>query len=413
MLTVDRIDPAGFGLPFAVKNVTPAQIRSEVVEAILEIAKKADIKVYAAPLFEVDVPRLFVEDKDWLNMVGLLQKDSGRGLVLAPIAKIGIQDPNGNLAEFQLQTDKKARVFIPVAIGSDGPAWGSESGVNLEAGFVYDDLTEPTSHPGKYLTAFSGNGTTTVKVANVEVESFVGLARRSPIQVELTIDAVFDRPKNWELLRYSLRSLNMYAPWIRKIYLVTDDSLPSWLDASKSGIEAVGLGEADLANGLPELAEHFLRVSETALFTHWSSPESFFEPSGLVRLQTLRDPMNIGDPGLGRTDAGKAALALNRWSVERYGRLANLTISTSVIAATKSIEQRAFDELSHSSVDSGLVNQISLSQYLALFEGAAVEVHGDLVDGLVVDGFQRNAEYLNKMYPIPSPWEVGDEDLPL
>ncbi len=33
-------------------------------------------------------------------------------------------------------------------------------------------------------------------------------------------------------LRYSLRSIDMYAPWIRNIYLVTDQQVPEWLDLS-------------------------------------------------------------------------------------------------------------------------------------------------------------------------------------
>jgi hypothetical protein len=32
-----------------------------------------------------------------------------------------------------------------------------------------------------------------------------------------------------EELRYSLRSLALYAPWIRNIYIVTDDQVPGWL----------------------------------------------------------------------------------------------------------------------------------------------------------------------------------------
>ncbi len=31
-------------------------------------------------------------------------------------------------------------------------------------------------------------------------------------------------------LRYSMRSLVAYAPWVRHIYLVTDDQVPAWLD---------------------------------------------------------------------------------------------------------------------------------------------------------------------------------------
>ncbi len=33
-------------------------------------------------------------------------------------------------------------------------------------------------------------------------------------------------------LRYSLRSVEKYAPWIRRIFIVTDGQTPAWLDTS-------------------------------------------------------------------------------------------------------------------------------------------------------------------------------------
>jgi hypothetical protein len=42
-----------------------------------------------------------------------------------------------------------------------------------------------------------------------------------------------------ECLRYSLRSVRQYAPWINKIYLVTAGEHPSWLDTSHPAIQLV------------------------------------------------------------------------------------------------------------------------------------------------------------------------------
>lgn len=344
-------------------------------------------------------------------MISALQRDSNRGLVLAPVTRQGIQDPSGSLADFQLRTDKKARVFIPVATSLEGPAWGSEFGINLETGLVYDDLTDGISHPGRFMAAYSGGGMTTVTVANIEIDTFAGLARRSPVHVDLTVDAVFDNPQNWDLLRYSLRSLHMYAPWIRTIYLVTDEPLPSWLDVSQPGIEVVSAGETSPVHALLELAEHYLLVRDTSMLASWSEPGRFFAPSGLVRVHISGEPIHIGDPGLSQTDAGRASLALNRWSVERYGRTANLAIPSTVVATTKAIEQLATDELAHLSPGEDSIDPISLAQHVALYEAKAVEVRTGLKeDDLAVDGTQFDAKYLNKAYPIPSPWEVEDEN---
>ena len=34
-------------------------------------------------------------------------------------------------------------------------------------------------------------------------------------------------------LKYSLRSIEKYAPWVRKIFIVTDDQTPEWLNTQR------------------------------------------------------------------------------------------------------------------------------------------------------------------------------------
>ena len=34
---------------------------------------------------------------------------------------------------------------------------------------------------------------------------------------------------------HSLRSLDMFAPWVRHVFLVTDDQVPAWLDTAHRG----------------------------------------------------------------------------------------------------------------------------------------------------------------------------------
>lgn len=40
-------------------------------------------------------------------------------------------------------------------------------------------------------------------------------------------------------LKYSLRSLVKYAPWVRRIFIVTADQVPSWLDLSDDRVQIV------------------------------------------------------------------------------------------------------------------------------------------------------------------------------
>lgn len=44
------------------------------------------------------------------------------------------------------------------------------------------------------------------------------------------VNAAVSRFNDKDELRYSLRSLEMYAPWVRHVYVVTNGQIPSWLD---------------------------------------------------------------------------------------------------------------------------------------------------------------------------------------
>ena len=52
-------------------------------------------------------------------------------------------------------------------------------------------------------------------------------------------------------LRYSLRSAERFAPWIRRIYVVTDGQTPAWLDTSHPRVRIVDHREILPADALP------------------------------------------------------------------------------------------------------------------------------------------------------------------
>lgn len=47
------------------------------------------------------------------------------------------------------------------------------------------------------------------------------------------------RFRNLEELRYAMRSIEEYAPWINRIFLVTNGQVPSWLDTSSAKVQVV------------------------------------------------------------------------------------------------------------------------------------------------------------------------------
>ncbi|QXQ08973.1 stealth conserved region 3 domain-containing protein [Paeniglutamicibacter sp. Y32M11] len=101
-------------------------------------------------------------------------------------------------------------------------------------------------------------------------------------------------------LRYSLRSIEQFAPWIRKIWIVTAGQKPEWLDTSNPRIEIVDHStiwpdEIGLPNfnshaiesnlhRIPDLAEHFLYLNDDFILSRTVSPETFFYGNGMSKV---------------------------------------------------------------------------------------------------------------------------------
>jgi hypothetical protein len=108
-----------------------------------------------------------------------------------------------------------------------------------------------------------------------------------------------ERFRNRDELRYSLRSLDMFAPWVRKIYLVTADQTPAWLDTNISRLQVVSHREiyrhADALptfnssgietqlHHIPELSEHFLYFNDDVFLGRPAKPTDFFTPAGAAK----------------------------------------------------------------------------------------------------------------------------------
>lgn len=106
-------------------------------------------------------------------------------------------------------------------------------------------------------------------------------------------------------LKYSLRSVEQYAPWIRRIFIVTDNQTPAWLDTSNPRIRIVDHKEIMPAACLPcfnstviehffykisGLSEHFLFANDDCFINKPVTPDFFFSTDGLpiVRLTRSR-----------------------------------------------------------------------------------------------------------------------------
>ena len=53
------------------------------------------------------------------------------------------------------------------------------------------------------------------------------------------MDLAASRFEDNEELRYSLRSLEQYAPWVRRIFIVTNGQIPHWLNLDNPRVSIV------------------------------------------------------------------------------------------------------------------------------------------------------------------------------
>ncbi|MBE3074646.1 MAG: stealth family protein [Actinobacteria bacterium] len=113
-------------------------------------------------------------------------------------------------------------------------------------------------------------------------------------------------------LRYSLRSLDMYANWVGQVYLVTDDQVPDWLDTEHPKIRVVshrelfgGRGRLPTFNShaietqlhhLDHLSEHYLYMNDDVFFGRPISPDVFFLSNGLANYFVSTAKIGLGGP---------------------------------------------------------------------------------------------------------------------
>ncbi|GLY04873.1 MULTISPECIES: stealth family protein [Actinoplanes] len=138
-------------------------------------------------------------------------------------------------------------------------------------------------------------------------------------------------------LRYSMRALHCFAPWVRRIFLVTDDQVPGWLDLSHPKLTLVGHREVFGDTGvlptfnsqaiesrlhrIPGLAEHFLYLNDDVILGRPVTPDLFFTPGGLTKFFPSTQQVDTAPRGPGDRPADSAAKNNRRLIEEAFGRV--------------------------------------------------------------------------------------------
>ncbi|MFE0578306.1 stealth family protein [Streptomyces sp. NPDC058874] len=199
-------------------------------------------------------------------------------------------------------------------------------------------------------------------------------------------------------LRYCLRSIAAYAPWIRRVFLITDHQVPSWLAVDHPGITVVDhaalFAEGDhrsvfnshaiesRLHRVPGLSEHFLYFNDDIFLGRPQQPQNYFLPSGLPKVFHDSRAVPPGPPD-GTDDVFTASQKTTRQAVEEaVGRTYPHILAHTPYPLSRSLFGHVEDTLP------GLLSATSRSVFRSATDVAPVTLasHLGLADGRAVTG---------------------------
>ncbi|MDQ6658072.1 MAG: stealth family protein [Actinomycetota bacterium] len=266
-------------------------------------------------------------------------------------------------------------------------------------------------------------------------------------------------------LKYALRSIHVYAPWIRRIFVVTDSARPDWLaddprvrfvrseefftDPSVLPTYNSHAVECQLHH-ITGLAEHFIYSNDDMFFGRAVSPQMFFSPGGISRFIEAGLRIGLGSKDEQRSGYENAARVNRRLLLDRFGLLTTRHLEHAPTPLRRSVMAQLEQEFAaefaataasrfRSSDDISVTN--SLYHYYALMTGRAVAqtaARVRYVDSTAQAGLRdmdrlltkrstdffclndssspeieldlrvsRVTEFLKAYFPLPAPWETG------
>ncbi len=128
------------------------------------------------------------------------------------------------------------------------------------------------------------------------------LRRKYQDNEDLKLNVNDVRFRDWGLLKYWFRGVESYAPWVRRVHLVTCGHYPSWLNLNHPKLNLVKHSDYMPAEYLPcfnsssielnlhrieELSERFVYFNDDILLINPTRPETFFK-DGLPRDLAIR-----------------------------------------------------------------------------------------------------------------------------
>ncbi|MBF4581485.1 stealth family protein [Curtobacterium sp. VKM Ac-2865] len=268
-------------------------------------------------------------------------------------------------------------------------------------------------------------------------------------------------------LKYALRSVYMYAPWVRTIYIATDSPAPAWLaehprvrivrseeffaDPSVLPTHNSQAVESQLHH-IPGISEHFIYSNDDMFFGRPVDPSVFFSPGSVSKFLLADTRIGLGSNNPRRSGFENSARVNRRLLQQRFGAVTTRHLEHAPTPLRASImtemEHEFADEFRATAASrfraaENISVTNSLYHYYALLTGRAIvqeNVPVGYIDTTMLSGLReledllkkRNADFfclndgsfpevsdderttrvtdfLERYFPFPAPWERPDE----
>ncbi|PUA82372.1 stealth conserved region 3 domain-containing protein [Nocardioides currus] len=479
------------GVPVPVPAITPAQARTEALRLAVDAAERGGPGWFVIPTHDRPAPTVVVPAAHRSTVLAALAEVPDHFSLLDPgdrgwpVRRLPARD-----LVAVLHNAAPNRIAIEPWPRSEGRRshLGEDAGVDLEFWDRLPDGTLVAPRPNRWTQAVPpAAATTEVEVAGVRVPTLGLMVGPTPFDVAFPIDVVYtwvdgDDPdwneqrsarqgddarreaagaarfRSRDELRYSLRSLHLFAPWVRRVFLVTAGQRPSWL-ADDDRVTLVDHRDILPTEALPTfnsqaietalhripgLAEHFVYFNDDVFLARPTRPELFFSPGG--NAAAFVGEASIGLPGTAdkpflHAAANNRLLLEDAFGVEITQVMAHSPHPQRVSVLTE-IAERFPDAIARtarapfrSPTDVSMLS--NLAQHYGLltgraFEGTAQHAFVDLSNARVErqlkqlrardhdffcvgdhHDFARDAEavdamlaaFLEDYFPVPAPWE--------
>lgn len=330
------------GVPVKVPAITPIEARAEALRLTIAAAQGAGTGWFVIPIHDRPAPTVVVPAPHGAAVLAALSEVPDHFSLLDPgdrgwpVRRLPARD-----LVAVLRNAAPNRIVLEPWPRSEGRRsyLGEDAGVEIEFWDRLPDGTLVAPRPNRWTQSVpAGTATVTTTVAGIDVPTLELMARPTPFDVAFPIDVVYTwvdgedpqwnaarehregadarkeaagqaRFRSRDELRYSLRSLHLFAPWVRQIFLVTAGQRPSWLgdDPRITLVDHRDVLPADALptfnsqaietslHRIPGLAEHFVYVNDDVFLGRPTRPELFFSPGGAAA--AFVGDATIGLPG--------------------------------------------------------------------------------------------------------------------